>query len=300
MAYRKPISPPEPSCSSAVECAVTNPDPMALVALLAATGVFLLFVTLALAHIDTARSLLEQERTRIADEAAAFDAFARRISAVEPATRPVADGGPTVSTSLETVPGDDSLAAVREAYRETVMSVPHYDNEYDESLSTNMSLEFGDDVAGAVENGAPLTPQLKATLVERSRTARRQRASLLRQFEDEAEALDDVEETLVHCRRTAERIRAADLQQCSFDELAAEWRLVEDRVAEAETLLHQRQHTLQDRGRDTGTRPGAPTFEEYVYGPMDVTHPVLAAGAEVADQLGRARERLERALASAT
>lgn len=300
MAYRKPISPPEPSCSTAVECAVTNPDPMALVALLAATGVFLLFLTLALAHIGTARSLLEQEQTRIADEAAAFGAFARRVSAVDPDTRPVADGGPTASTSLETAPGDDGLAAVREAYRETVMAVPHYDDEYDESLSANMSLEFGDDVAGAVENGAPLTPRLKATLVERSRAARRQRTSLLRQFEDEADALEDAEETLVQSRRTADRIREADLGQCSFDELAAEWRLVGDRLDETESLLQQRQHVLRDRERDTGTRPGGPSFEEYVYGPMAVTHPVLAAGTEVADQLGHARERLERALASAT
>lgn len=279
---------------------MTNPDPMALVALLAASGVVLLFVTLALAHIDAARSLLEEERTRIADEAAAFGAFARRVADVEPATTPVTDGGPTASTSLETTPGDDSLAAVREAYRETVMDVPHYDEEYDESLARNMSLEFGEDVAGAVENGTPLTPQLKATLVERSRTARRQRASLLTKFEEEAEALDDAERTLATCRRTAERIRDADLARYSFDELAAEWRLLAERQSDAEALLEQRQRTVQERERTTGTRPGGPSFEEYVYGPMDVTHPVLAAGTTVADRLDDARERVERALASAT
>jgi hypothetical protein len=300
MAYRKPISPPEQTCTSVVDCAVSNPDPMALVVLLATAGVLLLFAALALAHIDAARSLLEEERTRIADEAAAFATFARRVADVEAATTTVTDGGPTASRTLETAPGDDRLTPVREAYRETVMAVPHYDEEYGESLARNMSLEFGEDVASAVESGGALTPQLKATLVERSRTARRQRASLLAQLEAEREALSKGESTLRSCRRTADRIADADLSRSSFDELRSEWRLLEDRREDAEALLAERQETIQDRERSATARPGGPSFEQYLYDPMSVTHPVLAAGTTVVDRLDGARERVEKALASAT
>jgi hypothetical protein len=296
--FQKPIDPPKQPCSSVVDCAVTNPDPMALVLLLVAAGVLLLFVAFALAHIKTARSVLEEERERIREEAEAFATFARQVADVEAASRPLADGGPMVRTVRP--PSDDGIEAVREAYRDTVMSVPHYDAEYDESLSRNMRLEFGDDVAGAVDRGGTLTPQLKATLVERSRTARDQRVSLLDQLDTEAEALDDADRTLERSRRTADRIADASLDRYAFDELAAEWRLLEDRREAADSLLTERQEAVQERDRENGTRRRGPTFEEYLYGPMDVTHPVLAAGTSVLDRREEARRQVASALARRT
>lgn len=300
MAYRKPISPPESTCSNVVDCAVTNPDPVALAMLVAAAGAFVLFLTLAIAHITEARSLLEEERVRIADEAEAFATFARRVADVETATTPVADGGHTATTALGTGPPGDGIERVREAYRDTVMSVPHYEREYGESLPRNMGLEFGEDVAVAVDEGGDLTPQLQATLVDRSRTAHRQRVALMGQLETEAEALDAAEATLGRCRRTADRLDDDALERYGYDELLAEWRLLEDRKDDAEAVLTERQGTLQDRDRETATHHDGPTFEQYLYGPMETTHPVLAAGTSVVDRLDDAGHRVVRALASRT
>lgn len=309
MAYRKPISPPEPGCSDVLECALADPDPFALVMLAVAAGVVLLAVTVALAHIAGARSLLEEERQRIADEAEAFGAFARRVADVDVARTPATDGGPrgpgipggpTKTAAMRTPGTNEGLDAVRDAYRETVMGVPHYEAEYDESLATNMSLEFGEDVASAIEGGAMLTPQLKETLVERSRTARRQRMELLRQLGSEAEALDDAEKTLRRCRKSADRIEDASLEERTFDDLVAEWRLLEDRQETAEAVLTERQEHVQERDRKTGTRPGGPSFEEYLYERHEVTYPVLAEGSSLVDRLERAKNKVERALATHT
>jgi hypothetical protein len=279
---------------------VTNPDPVALAMLVAAALAFLLLLTVAVSHVTEARSLLDEERTRIADEAEAFATFARRVADVETATTPVTDGGGTATTALGTAPPDDRLERVRDAYRDTVMAVPHYDAEYGESLPRNMGLEFGEDVAVAVEEGGDLTPQLQATLVERSRTARRQRTALLGQLETEAEALDDAEATLERCRRTAERLGDDPLDGYSYDELLAEWRLLEDRKDDADALLTERQQTLQERDRSTASHHDGPTFEQYLYGPMEPTHPVLAAGTSVVDRLDAAGRRVLRVLASRT
>lgn len=297
--FNKPIDPPEQTCSSVVECAVSNPDPMALVILIALAGVVLLGLTFALAHLGTARSLLAEERERLAEEAEAFASFARQVADVEADGRTVTDGGPTRRVAAPT-PSNDGLETVRDAYRDTVMSVSHYEEEYGESLRRNMRLEFGDDVAGAVDRGGTLTPQLRATLVERSRTAHDQRASLLEQLDAEAEALDAAEGTLERCERTADRIADAPLEDCDYDELAAEWRLLDDRKAEATALLADRQETIQERDRRAGTPRDGPRFEEYLYGPLPVTHPVLAAGTSVVDRLEAARSRVERSLASRT
>lgn len=298
MVYQKPISPPESTCSNVVECAVTNPDPVALALLVAAAGVVLLVVTLALAHIASARSLLEEERKRVAAEAEAFGAFARRVADVDTASTPVTDGGPTGTTTLSSARPADGLETVREAYRDTVMGVPHYEEEYDEALPTNMRLEFGEDVAEAVDRGPALTPQLRATLVERSRTARSQRLELHRQLAAEAEALEDAQEALERCRNSAARIEAADLDEQTFDDLVAEWRLLTDRQDAAEAVLEGRQETVQTRERENKTRGRGPSFEEYLYEPLETTYPVLSTGTDLIDRLDRARNRVERAIAS--
>lgn len=298
MPFRKPISPPEPSCSEFFQCALANPDPVQIALLVAAVGVLLTFVTLALAHITGARSLLEEERERIADEAEAFASFARQVAGIEVTSTPITDGGPAMTTSIGAPPPDDGIEDIRDAYRETVMSVPHYEAEYDESLTTNMSLEFGDDVADAVGRGAVLTPHLKGTLVERSRTAERQRNALLGQLDAERDALDDSETTLRHCHRSASRIEEAPLESYSYEELTAEWRLLADRREAAEALLEDRQETVQHRDRETGGRSGGPSFEQYLYDPLDVTYPVLAEATSLIDRIDAARGRVERALAS--
>lgn len=300
MTFRKPISPPEPTCSEFLECALTNPDPVQLALLVGAAGVLLLFLTLALGHIAGARSLLEEERERIADEAEAFASFTRRIAEVDVATARVTDGGPAMTTALEAPQSDGEIQTVKDAYRDTVMSVPHYEAEYDESLRTNMSLEFGDDVANAVDRDETLTPQLKGTLIDRSRTARRQRVVLLGQLDGERDALEDAETSLRHCRRSADRIEDASFEDSSFDELAAEWRLLEDRRQAAEALLEDRQETITHRERETGIRPGGPSFEEYLYDPMDVTYPVLSEATSLVERIEAARRRVENALASST
>lgn len=295
--FQKPIAPPEQACSGTLECAASNPDGMVLVVLLGATGVLLLLATFAIAHLEDARSLLQEERGRVAAEARAFTSFARQVADIDVDEQPVTDGGPTVTTTIGAGPGD-GLESVRDAYRGTVMAVPHYEAEYGESLPRNMQLEFGEDVAGAVERGTRLTPELKATLLQRSRTAHDQRVSLLHQLEAEGEALEDAQRVLQRCERTADRIDAADLDGRSFDDLSGEWRLLEERREAACSLLSDRQEAVQERDRKHATGERAPTFEEYVYAPLSVTYPVLAAGADVVDRLGAARDRVAASLAS--
>lgn len=298
MPYRRPISPPESTCSEFLECVLANPDPVQFALLVAAASVVLLFLTLAFARIAGARSLLDEERTRIANEAEAFATFARRVADVDVVTAPVTDGGPTTTMAIDAPKPDGGIETVREAYRDTVMSVPHYESEYDESLATNMGLEFGEAVADAVDRGTTLTPQLKETLVEQSRTARRQRMALLRQLGSECEILEEAETTLRPCRRSANRLEEASLEDYSFGDLTAEWRLLGDRLEAAETLLEDRQELVQKRERDTGVRPDDPSFEQYLYDPMDVTYPILSEATSLVERIESARRRVERSLAA--
>ena len=62
--------------------------------------------------------------------------------------------------------GPDRLDAVRGAYRETVMSVPHFEADYDESYTENVTEEFGPELATALVTGDRFDPFCRRTLLE--------------------------------------------------------------------------------------------------------------------------------------
>lgn len=296
MVHRQP-SPPEAVCTG-FECLLA--EPLALFLFAAGTGVFVLLLALAIAHLTDARDILAEERSRIRDEAEAFASFADRIAEIDVSTAGAATAtkAPGATTVLDAATTGGDLARVRDAYDETVMSVPHYEDEYREPLAMNMGIEFGEDVASAVQGCTGLTPQLKRTLVERSRTAHDQRVTLLGQLEGEAEALDDAERELAKVRRSARRVEDASLEQYGFHQLTAEWHLLSDRKRECEAVLTERQESIRARDRETRRVNSGPTFEEYLYDPLEVTYPVLDAGTELLERVRDARERVENVLAT--
>ena len=294
MVHRQP-SPPEAVCTG-LECLFA--EPLALFLFAAGTGVFVLLLALAIAHFADARDVLAEERSRIRLEAEAFATFTDRIAEIDVSTTGTAVKAPGATTVLDAATTGANLVQVRDAYSDTVMAVPHYEDEYREPLAVNMGIEFGEDVASAVRGNTGLTPQLKQTLIERSRTAHDQRVTLLGQLEGEAEALDDAERELAKVRRSAHRVEQAPLEQYDFDQLAAEWHLLSDRERECEAVVTERQESIRARERETRRVNSGPTFEEYLYDPLEVTYPVLATGTELLDRVRDARTRVENVLAT--
>lgn len=125
-------------------------------------------------RIPDAVNVISEERTQIVNEQEAFEQFAQRVAAIQPG-----NAGLSVSSSHGTQntkfglgmiaknrhsPSMDRLTQIREAYRETVMALPHYETEYGESIVENMSNEIGPAVTQTVLKGDVLSNQLKTTL----------------------------------------------------------------------------------------------------------------------------------------
>src|SRR5699024_5780446 len=98
---------------------------------------------------------------------------------------------PTTSTS--------QLEQIQDAYHETVMNVPHYEEDYDQSLSKDFAAEFGLELASAFATADSLTPPLHETLLTASQHAVESRTALL-------DALDRETESLQHTRDTLEEL----------------------------------------------------------------------------------------------
>ncbi|MFW6318192.1 MAG: DUF7260 family protein, partial [Halorubrum sp.] len=155
--------------------------------------------------IRAARAALRVERRRVVDEREAFRAFRGRVSSI-----PDESGSPGPSDGFAGVGGGMSdavgagtggrgdvtaapgsrLVSVREAYRATVMSVPHYAEEYDDTYERSVAEEFGPELAYALTRTDCFHEEYKRTLLSAVETAVQEREAFLDALESEIESVE--------------------------------------------------------------------------------------------------------------
>jgi hypothetical protein len=231
---------------------------------------------------------VDREIECVSDERAAFDRFRARltdIEPVEPSRASSADVGiSATAVSVQRNPASTApLRAVRTAYRETVMAVPHFDREYGETLETNIATEFGAEVASQVVGGRQLTPPLYRALLRGSETASDEREQFCRTLERERESVATVRQRLADVDR-----RLDDIDQ-RLDELdgergdaAAETRnrldaRLDDLEAVCADVAADRQDLLHCRPEVRLSGVTGTSLNTYLYGEFDASCPALAA-----------------------
>ncbi len=279
------------SWCSAVECG--QPDMLAGLVVLVGLGVVTLLVLATFAYLTEAESVIERERRRTRTERDAFAGFVHRVSDVDVAMpRMDAGAGGSVAVQAGTTGEDPGLREVRRAYEETVLSMPHFADEYGESMREHMAAEFDGDVAAAVVDGRQLTPQLRETLVRHGRVAVGQRQRFLKTLECEERSILDAQDAFEVVEDELESLDGR-LVDRSFDDLAATWERLDDLDAECREVMQKRQRVL-DQERESTTN--GLSFATYAYQSMQVSHPVLVEGTALVDRVRTARSRVLRAL----
>lgn len=245
-------------------------------------------------QVRCATATLAAERERTVAERDAFTAFEKRVSRLEPRPLDPASSGPPLSISQPQ--GGSLLERVREAYRETVMRVDHYDEEYGEPLSVNLAAEFGEEVGAAVCGGGAFTSPVKAAVCNAARDAVDRRSVFVDVLDEERAALEGAARDLRGIGAVVERIDRTTIG--SFGSL----RETRERLCEieqrCEDLVADRQTTLRTP-RVGGRWDAEESLNEYLYAELNVTYPVLADAADAADAVREQRRRIERALARA-
>jgi len=237
-------------------------------------------------HVADERSEVEAERD-------AFAAFVERVDAcpARPPSRVASEPHPRTSVrpTVNAAAAPDRSARLRQAYRETVMAVDHYDAVYGESLATNAATELGTDVATALCGGVPVTAALKTALYDAAVDARAERerfgAVLRRERRSLADAhaeLDDVVTDL--CRhQDIPRTRPDDGKSPSpLPELE---RRCEHAGDERQAVV---QRQLQFARVDDA-------LYDYLYGDRSWTYPVLSTVATLVEDITAARRRASEA-----
>ncbi|MGM0446964.1 MAG: DUF7260 family protein [Methanobacteriota archaeon] len=274
--------------------------------------------------IRAARAALRVERRRVVDEREAFRAFRGRVSSIPDVSgsaggsdSSAADGfagvGGAVGGAIgggvgrrgdATASPGSRLVAVRDAYRATVMSVPHYEAEYDDTYERSVAEEFGPELAYALTRTDCFHAEYKRSLLSAVETAIQEREAFLDAVESEIESVERAASRLEPIRGEIEAIEdelgaeGGDAAAIGFGALDACRTRTEALRADCDRIAARRQRVLADHERRLALG-GDLDLPGYCYQDLDVTYPVLAAVGTVGDQIERLRNRIERAMARA-
>ena len=215
-----------------------------------------------LAPLSTAEELVEAERTEVEAERRAFVRFADRVGGIEPVS-----GAPAGRTRPLTESEPRRVERVRGAFRETVMSVDHYEEVYGESLVEHAAAELSANVATGFrrDSGTRFTGFYKSTLVSAVEQAVGWRERLRDQLDEELSSLEECRAELVDV-----------LDRCDGPGAGNGREAVE---ADLDELAERRQTLVQRRDPLSGT--DGHELCRYVYADAGWTYPVLTAVARV-------------------
>ena len=285
------------SCSSSIDCASLTL--LERISIVVDTGILLLLVTGLVCYVATARTRCRVETQRTRREAVAFDRFANRLQEVDPVI-PRATAARAGSVLVATGGHTDSNRRIHEitaTFRDTIMSVPHYDEEYGESLAEHMAIEFGEDLTIAVVETRQFTPQVKQGLYRAAVAARDRRLELLSVLEAESSALQTFERELTDLTTRVEALTEPLRSDQTYDELCETYRELNECTRACEALLHTRQ-TQRTDGHAANLPYAIDDLQEYLYERFEVTYPVLSDGLQLYRRITTARGRLEDELLS--
>ena len=255
-------------------------------------------------HVRSAIEIVTTDRDRTTSERKAFTRFSDRLSefsvaGVASKTNPPRHTPTQAALDQTSISRSESqITRVCKLYRETVMGVNHYSEEYGDSLGESITEEFGSETAATLANTDHLTPQLRDRLLEASTRAQKSRHALLQGLKHEHSALQNADETLSELGADLNDILSAQsLQTWPDEELTTAKKNLHERERECNRLATDRQTTLHEQ-RVPSTHHIDLEFIEYLYRSLPVTYPVLTDITSLTDTLRTACDGINDTLAS--
>lgn len=226
-------------------------------------------------RIERAMSIVEDEMDILVAESDAFQAFLRRLETIstdnfETAAR---DSGTAVGTMVDASQPTSNLQAVRTAYRETVMAVPHYESEYGEPLEAHLATEIDVTLACQITRGTVLTSPVLAALRGAIEETLAKREDFLAELQRERESLETVAGSLTELEGRTHEI-GKQLGDGCHDSVKATLDALEERCAE---LARNRQQTIHGRSANAWSGIDEDSLLQYLYVDLNTTTPALAA-----------------------
>jgi hypothetical protein len=166
---------------------------------------------------------------------------------------------------------NDTVRKVLNAYSETVMAVPHYSTEYDDSIYQSMAVEFGAPVVEYMnENNNPSDVILNKIMRE-SRTALSRRERFIPLLHEEQDSLIQMESRI---NDVEERILELKNRTDDYNEICPS--NLDTLQSRCDTIACDRQSLIHDRLISSLSGVDEESLLKYLYGERDFRYPVLS------------------------
>lgn len=218
-----------------------------------------------LTPLSTAETVVEAEREEVHAERRAWARFKERIAGIET----VSTSRSTPTTRTYRVEGQNrGRERTRAAYRETVMSVDHYDELYGETLEEHAAAELSADIAAGLRREAttPFSEWYKTALTAAVETTIAHRERFSAELDAEAESLAASKPTLDEILSSCEGPRIPAGRRADFEDQ------LEEVARERQEVIQQRTPLSRTDGHD---------LCRYLYHDQEWTYPVLTAVARL-------------------
>lgn len=243
--------------------------------------------------LDSALATIDHERDCIEIERDAFREFANEIQELSLSAQQTQ--GTQTARVTDTGTNRAVLAAVRESYRETVMSIPDYEKQYGETLKENLTAEFSEDIATMVVDGHQLTQPIQQLLVQQARQSAKERVVLLDALDTEEQSVRDAQLRLSDADSLLERTGESKFYRMEFAKLVSIDENIQQLRQECTQLLVDRQNEIHRHNRQFPKGNG-PAIQSYLYSEHDATFPVLSATLDRIQDLQKRRRELMRVI----
>jgi cyanate lyase len=250
-------------------------------------------------HLKEAVAEIEADREFTEAEYEAFQEFRDDVQSLSPQVQRASEGT-TGAVALTSGRSDtqDGLEPVRERYRETVMSVPGYEEMYGEPLDEHIHAEFGAELASVVLETGDLTKPVQSLLVTQATGAVHERKKYLETLNLEYEAVMDANSQLQPTKAVLTEVDPSRLYRYPFEELFEYENDVRDAIETCEELIETRQHEIHNSSTQFQFRSGNEVlFQEFLYRPLKMSFPVLSTALEQVQELTTRRQAVIDSLA---
>jgi hypothetical protein len=248
--------------------------------------------------LETIRSRHRVERRQITDEQRALNQFAEKVGAISIPTdeQQSIPALTTTSTPSLTAQTGSGLAAVRDAYESTVMSVPHYADEYGDTYAESVAEEFGPTVGTTLVEGSRFDGQCRAALLAAVERALAERTLLLDALNVEQESIADVGPDLSSVVADVDSLATVAFDEQDFGGLDAYRARLAVLSEKCDVAATRRQQAIREQRHDLQLPADAPDIPTYLYRACEPRYPVLSLIARVGDTIDRLRRDVETAI----
>ncbi len=242
-------------------------------------------------RVTRAHRAIETEKRRTRDEQTALQEFATIVRGLQVETVSATPAG--VTTQMLGTNGSSSLNRVREAYRSTVMAVPHYEEDYDDTCEESLLEEFGPDVAMALLDGQQFDRRQKQALLIAIGDSIRKREELLSVLEAEQSSHAEHAPRVRSIAEEVSTLQEAAENAASFGDYDSIRGRLGVLTAKCEDLIADRQTALVEQREQLALPVDGPDVPSFVYTDLDCTYPLLDATAQIIDRMESLRREIE-------